>query len=963
MKASLPRLEPTILAHWRNIDFQRRLQEQAAGRDKFILHDGPPYANGHLHIGSAFNKILKDAVVRSAHMLGRDSRYVPGWDCHGLPIEWQVEKRYRDAGRNKDEVPILDFRAECREFASHWLDVQRQEFRRLGVEGEWETPYVTMEYESEAAIAAEFHDIAMRGLVYRGSKPVMWSVVEKTALAEAEVEYHDYVSNSVWVRFPVVRAEDSALEGAHLLIWTTTPWTIPGNRAIACAADLEYGVYETGADEARLLLARGCAEAVMAAADGHGWREVARISGADLPGRCVCAHPLRGRFDGGYGFEVPLLAGDHVTDREGTGLVHTAPGHGREDFEAWMEHCKAGGIAADIAEMVDADGVYTEAAVGFAGKRILTEEGKRPKAAEGSAEEAVIAALNDAGMLLARKPLEHQYPHSWRSKTPVLFRNTPQWFIALDKEAPAGEGGSDTLRRRALAAVAATRFYPASEQSRLHGMVAHRPDWVVSRQRAWGVPLSIFHHRQSGAILPGHSGAERYGAEVCDAVRQRIREAFAKEGSDAWFAADARERFLGGLEGIDPAEWEQVMDILDVWFESGSTHAFVLEERDSLTWPAAVYLEGVDQHRGWFQSSLLESCATRGRAPYDRVLSHGFVVDGQGRKMSKSLGNTIHPQQVVEDHGADILRLWALSSDYGEDLRISEEILKSSIEAYRKLRNGFRFLLGNLHGFSAEERVSDTADMPELERWLLHRLHEMDRLVNNCYAEFAFQRAYRELFHFVTLDLSSFYFDVRKDCLYCDAPDALRRRACRTVLDEVFRRLNVWLAPILCFTMEEVWQARWGAEDSVHCHLPPPTPSAWRDEALGEKWRRLRRLRRVATGAMEVARKEKRIGSSLEAAPLLFVEKAEEAALLEGVDLAELLIASAASWKAEAPPSEAFTLPDVPGVGVVVELAKGEKCRRCWKILPEVGTDPQYPDLSLRDAAAVRAFEQRGGKW
>ncbi|MCY4032056.1 MAG: isoleucine--tRNA ligase [Hyphomicrobiales bacterium] len=951
MKANLPRLEPELLEFWKGIGFQERLQAQASGREKFILHDGPPYANGHLHIGSAFNKILKDAVVRSRYMLDLDCHYVPGWDCHGLPIEWQVEKQYRDSGRNKDDVPVLDFRAECRAFAQHWMSIQMEEFKRLGVEGNWKHPYVTMAYESEAAISAEFHDIAMRGLVYRGSKPVMWSVVEKTALAEAEVEYQEYTSNSVWVKFPVVRADDDILNGAHLVIWTTTPWTIPANRAIACAADLDYGIYEYGGG--RIVVAKTCIEAAMAAADVADYKEVGSVSGKVFASGCMCAHPLRDAGLGGYGFDVPLLHGDYVTDKEGTGFVHTAPGHGREDFEAWMEYCKAKGVAPDISEMVDADGIYTEAAAGFAGKRILTSEGER-----GDAEGAVVDALDAAGMLLARAPLRHQYPHSWRSKTPVLFRNTPQWFIALDQSAAnMKEGGS--LRQRALDSVDATRFYPDSEQNRLRDMVSHRPDWVISRQRAWGVPLTIFRNRKNGVILPGLEAVEHYGEDVCKQVRERIKTAFEVEGSDAWFAPGARERFLDGLDGIDPQEWEQVNDILDVWFESGATHAFVLEQREELVWPAALYLEGTDQHRGWFQSSLLESCATRGRAPYDAVLTHGFVVDGDGRKMSKSLGNTIAPQEVVEQHGADILRLWALGSDYTEELRISNEILKSSIDSYRKLRNGFRFMLGNLHGFDESERI-DVKEMPELERWLLHRLWEMDKSLRENYKEFAFQKAYRDIFHFMTLDLSAFYFDVRKDSLYCDAVDDPRRRSCRTLLDELFRRLNCWLAPLLCFTMEEAHRARYGdaaADASVHLQTFPETPSSWREDELGEKWRRLRRLRRVATGALEVERREKRIGSSLEAAPCLFLEHDEDIKALEGIDLAELLITSSARWEKAAAPAEAFCLPEVSGVGVVVGTATGNKCRRCWKILPEVGTDPDYPDLSGRDADVVRKLD------
>lgn len=951
MKANLPRLEPQLLEFWKEINFQERLQKQASGREKFILHDGPPYANGHLHIGSAFNKILKDAVVRSRYMLDLDCHYVPGWDCHGLPIEWQVEKQYRDSGRSKDDVPVLDFRAECRAFAQYWMSIQMQEFKRLGVEGNWKHPYVTMDYKSEAEISAEFHDIAMRGLVYRGSKPVMWSVVEKTALAEAEVEYQEYTSNSVWVKFPVARADDDILNGAHLIIWTTTPWTIPANRAIACADDLDYGIYEYGSG--RIVVAGACVEAVMSAAGVADYKKVGSVSSAMLVDRCVCAHPLRDAGLGGYGFDVPILRGDYVTDKEGTGFVHTAPGHGREDFEVWMEHCKAGGIAFDIPEMVDADGIYTEAAAGFAGKRIFTPEGER-----GDAEGAVIGAIDAAGMLLARAPLRHQYPHSWRSKTPVLFRNTPQWFIALDQPI-ANMEGSDSLRQRALSSVGATRFYPEAEQNRLYDMVRHRPDWVISRQRAWGVPLTIFRNRKNGLILPGLEALERYGEGACAQVRERIKIAFESEGSDAWFAANARERFLDGIDGIDPQEWEQVSDILDVWFESGATHAFVLEQREELVWPAALYLEGTDQHRGWFQSSLLESCGTRGRAPYDAVLTHGFVVDGEGRKMSKSLGNTIAPQEVVEQHGADILRLWALGSDYTEELRISNEILKSSIDSYRKIRNGFRFMLGNLHGFDESERI-DIEEMPELERWLLHRLWEMDRSVRKNYSEFAFQKAYRDVFHFMTLDLSAFYFDVRKDSLYCDAIGDPRRRSCRTLLDELFRRLNCWLAPLLCFTMEEAYRARHGAaaaDPSVHLQVFPETHASWCNDGLGEKWRRLRQLRRVATGALEAERREKRIGSSLEAAPCVFLERDEDIKDLEGIDLAELLITSSARWEKGVVPAEAFRLPEVSGIGVVVEKATGNKCRRCWKILPEVGTDSEYPDLSKRDADVVRRVD------
>ncbi len=937
MRAGLPKREPEILQRWEGLDLYRKMRDDAAGREKFVLHDGPPYANGHLHLGHALNKILKDVITRSQQMMGKDSNYVPGWDCHGLPIEWKIEEKYRDAGKNKDEVPINDFRKECRDFADHWINVQREEFKRLGVIGDWENPYTTMGFHAEAVIARELLKFAETGQLYRGSKPVMWSVVEKTALAEAEIEYHDYVSDTIWVKFPITEGPVD-LDGASVVIWTTTPWTIPGNRAICYSPKIDYGLYEVtaSADDNwafvgdKLVIADALAAEVMNAARVESYERRADVDPSTIR---LCAHPWRGR---GYDFQVPLFDGDHVTDDAGTGFVHTAPGHGSDDFEIWTANeaaLKSAGIDHAIPFTVNADGVFTPEAPGFEGKSVITSEGKK-----GDANQAVIDALVDAGALVARGRLTHQYPHSWRSKKPIIFRNTPQWFIGM-----GDDQGDSGLRSKALKAIDETRFVPPSGQRRLRSMIEQRPDWVISRQRAWGVPICVFVNKQSGQVL------------VDDAVNARIIEAFEAEGADAWFADGAAERFLGNEFAAN--EWEQVRDILDVWFDSGSTHAFCLEEREDLKWPASVYLEGSDQHRGWFHSSLLESCGTRGRAPYDAVVTHGFFVNEDGRKMSKSEGNAVAPQKVMDQQGADILRLWVMSSDYTEEISIGPEILKSNVDAYRKLRNTMRFLLGNLHGFSDAERVAP-AEMPELERYMLHQIAELDRVVRSGYDDFDFRRIFSRLFNFATIDLSAFYFDIRKDALYCDPADSLVRRSCRTVLDTLFQSLTAWLAPMLCFTMEEVWLAR-NPDDkgSVHLRQFPDVPADWRDDALAEKWRQVRQLRRVVTGALEVERREKRIGSSLEAAPAVYVTKPGYIEAMNGIDLAEIAITSQASLVEGDAPSGAFALEDVEGVAVVPGLAEGSKCRRSWKISPDVGSDSDYPDLTPRDAEAVRQYD------
>jgi isoleucyl-tRNA synthetase len=901
-------------------------------------------------------------------MLGFDSNYVPGWDCHGLPIEWKIEEEnYRAKGKAKpdlsDPAALVEFRRECRQFAEHWIKVQREEFERLGVIGDWAHPYTTMDYFAEAQIARELMKFVANGTLYRGSKPVMWSVVEKTALAEAEVEYEDYVSDQVWVKFPLrggqSRSSDrdaADLRGVSVLIWTTTPWTIPGNRAISYSPKIEYGLYQVVDAPSdnwakvgdRFLVADRLAVEVFRQARVTAFKQLAPIAAERLTG-LLCDHPLKSL--GGYDFAVPLLPGDHVTEDTGTGFVHTAPGHGRDDFDVWTANAAkltGQGINTTIPYTVDADGRFTEQAPGFAGKRVLTETGER-----GDANEAVIKALIAAGMLIARGRLKHQYPHSWRSKKPVIFRNTPQWFIAMDKDI---DGRRDTLRHRALVAIEATRWVPIQGENRITGMIEGRPDWVISRQRAWGVPITLFVKENPDGSVDILSDPE---------VNVRIVEAFEREGADAWYKPGARERFLGkrASEG-----WQKVDDILDVWFDSGSTHAFVLEDPQHFPalahikrkadggGEAVMYLEGSDQHRGWFQSSLLENCGTRGRAPFDVVLTHGFVLDEDGRKMSKSLGNVTAPQDVMRNAGADILRMWVCAADYADDLRIGPEILKTTVDTYRKLRNTLRWMLGNLAHFHVTDRVTPE-NMPELERLMLHRLVELDRLVRQAYADFDYKRIFAALNAFMTADLSAFYFDIRKDVLYCDPYSSVTRKSCLTVLDHLFRTTICWLAPMLCFTAEEAWLARDPAAPSVHLELFPPVPAVWRDDALAEKWRKLRIIRRVVTGALEIERAQKRIGSALEAHPIIHVADPELFAAAVDVDLAELCITSGAVLVEGDGPPEAFRLPDVAGVAVVPRLAEGRKCARSWKISPAVGLDPQFPDVTPRDAQALREWE------
>lgn len=957
MRAGLPKKEPEILARWEQMNLYRKLREASTDRNKFILHDGPPYANGNIHIGHALNKTLKDIVTRSMQMQGWDSNYVPGWDCHGLPIEWKIEEQYRAKGKNKDEVPINEFRQECREFAEHWIGVQREEFQRLGIEGDWNDPYLTMNFEAEAVIASELMKFAMSGQLYRGSKPVMWSVVEKTALAEAEIEYHDYQSDAIWTKFPVVEAggtDDAAADellNASVVIWTTTPWTIPGNRAISYSSRIDYGLYEV-VDAAEdnwaqpgdvYILADRLATEVMTSARVTDWRKVRTVT-ADELASLTCAHPLREYTDAGYQFDVPLLDGDHVTDDAGTGFVHTAPGHGADDFEIWMANARAldeRGIETAIPFTVADDGFYTKDAPGFEEYQVITHKGDK-----GKANQAVIDALVHTRTLIARGRLKHQYPHSWRSKKPIIFRNTPQWFVYMDRDI---DGAKDTLRTRALNAIDNTRFVPGSGQNRLRSMIENRPDWVLSRQRAWGVPITVFINKDTAEVLKDEE------------VNQRIRDAFVAEGADAWFADGAKERFLGNTYKAD--EWDMVKDILDVWFDSGSTHAFCLERREDLMPQRqglggkdyVLYLEGSDQHRGWFHSSLLEGCGTRGHAPYDAVLTHGFTMAEDGRKMSKSLGNQVLPQDIIKQYGADILRLWVASCDYAEDQRIGPEIIKTSVDSYRKLRNTLRWMLGSLAHAKGEDVA--VADMPELERLMLHRLADLDVLVREAYWEFDYKRVFHHLFNFMTVELSAFYFDIRKDALYCDAGSSVRRKAALFVIDKMFNCLVTWMAPLLPFTMDETWTSRYGEDTSVHLEQFPAVPGDWRDDALAAKWSKIRTVRRVITGALEIERREKRIGSSLEAHPVVHVTDPGLMSALEGQEMADIAITSQLTLSASPAPDGAFTLDDTASVAVVPALADGNKCARSWKILPEVGTDPDYPDVTLRDADALREWD------
>ena len=896
MRAGLPEQEPLILNQWSEKKIYESLRNQSKGKEKFVLHDGPPYANGHLHIGHALNKILKDFVVRSQQMLNKDSSYIPGWDCHGLPIEWKIEEQYREKGLNKDEVDIIQFRKECREFASKWIDIQREEFIRLGVIGDWSNPYTTMSFNAESTIVKEFFKFLENGSLFRGSKPVMWSTVEKTALAEAEIEYKEHKSTWIYVKFPILESNDPDLLNASVVIWTTTPWTIPGNRAIAFGEDIKYSLFKVDdiSDDSHaqkgdlLVFASDLEEAVKSECRIKSFNKIKDIE--DISS-LKCSHPFR---DGGYDFNVKLYSADYVTLDQGTGLVHIAPGHGPDDYELGIKN------NIDVPETVDGDGKYFDHVPIFAGKKIFNEDGS-----DAEANVAVIIELKNNKALVGKGSLRHSYPHSWRSKAPVIFRNTPQWFIGME---------ANELRKKALDSIEKVKWFPDQGKKRIFSMIENRPDWVVSRQRAWGVPLSIFYEKKTGSPL------------INTELNKKIIKLFAEEGSDAWFKY-SKEEWLEGYE--DPNNFEKVDDILDVWFDSGCTHAFVLEDNDE-PWPASLYLEGTDQHRGWFHSSLLESCGTRGTAPYESVLTHGFVLHEDGAKMSKSSNNIVSPAEVIEKSGADILRLWVANSDFSEDLKIGSEIIKSNVDTYRRLRNTIRFILGNLSDFS-EGSSLEYSDLTDLDKYILSQLAILEKNVLRNYEIFEYQKVFTLIFNFCTNELSSFYFDIRKDSLYCDSKSSKIRRSTQTVLDILFHHLLRLLAPILCFTIEEAWQSRMGSNTSIHNENFCSIDETWIRNDLDESWSFYKKLKRLINGAIEVERKNKTIGSSLEASVILFINDDKKINLVNNEMVEQVSIVSKIEIKKEGLPQNCYTLDDDKSIGVVVSRVDGHKCERCWK--------------------------------
>ena len=884
MKASLPTKEPEILTKWDKDKIFDKLRKNSKGKEKFILHDGPPYANGHIHMGTTLNKILKDMITRFHQMDGKDSVYVPGWDCHGLPIEWKIEEQYKKKKKNKDEIPIKDFRQECREFAKNWIDVHIKEFKRLGVVGDFENYYSTMSYEAEAQIVRELGKFLLDGSLYQGFKPVLWSTVEKTALADAEVEYMDHTSNTIYAAFKIKKSNKEFLKNANVIIWTTTPWTIPANKALAFNKNIEYSVLEIDDLEhftgKKIIVAKNLINSITKDCNIKNYKELKTFKGSELNGT-ICSHPFsKMKFD----YDVPMLDAQFVNLDQGTGIVHCAPSHGPDDFNLCLKN--------NIPSLytVDNAGLYTKEIPHFTNTHIF------------KADPIVIEKLKEQSKLLKDDKLNHSYPHSWRSKAPLIYRATPQWFISMQK---------NDLRKKAIQAINNTVFYPNKGKERLLSMVEGRPDWCVSRQRVWGVPLPIFINKKTKQPLRDKK------------VIDRIASIYEKQGSDCWFTDDPKV-FLG--KDYDTNDYEKLNDIVEVWFDSGSTHSFVLEKRKDLKWPADMYLEGSDQHRGWFHSSLLESCGTRGRAPFESILSHGFVVDGKGMKMSKSMGNVISPEDILKNYGADILRVWVASSDYAEDLRIDKSILTQHAESYRKIRNTFRFILGNLKDKFEPQNFEklDIKEFDELERYILHKIYYISKAVEIGLKNYNFHKLYKELLNFCTLDLSSFYFDVRKDVLYCDDLNSKKRKNCVSVLNILLESLLKWFAPILVFTTDEIYSLINKEKKNIHEHLFVKIPKSWENNELNEKWDKLFLIKQEANIAIEAKRSSKEIGSSLEADVKLTVDKSKFE-LLKNLDLAEYLITS----KAE------VVLSDDIQVKIEVNKAKGNKCPRCWKILEQ----------------------------
>ena len=882
MKASLPTKEPEILKNWDSKKIFDRLRKKSKGKEKFILHDGPPYANGHIHMGTALNKILKDMITRFHQMSGKDSVYVPGWDCHGLPIEWKIEEQYKKKKKNKDDVPIKDFRQECRDFAKNWIDIHIKEFKRLGVIGDFENYYSTMSFEAEAQIVRELGKFLLDGSLYQGFKPVLWSTVEKTALADAEVEYLDHTSNTIYVAFKVKDTKKEFLKDTSVIIWTTTPWTIPANKALAYNSNIEYSILEINSlenfKEKKIVVAKNLIDQITKDCEIKNYKILQNFKGSEFKG-VKCEHPF---LKLNYNYDVPMLDAQFVNLEQGTGIVHCAPSHGPDDFNL----CLKNNIPSKYT--VDNSGLYTKEIPFFTNTHIF------------KADNLVIEKLKEQKRLLKDDKLNHSYPHSWRSKAPLIYRATPQWFISMQK---------NDLRKKAIKSINETYFYPKKGKERLLSMIEGRPDWCVSRQRVWGVPLPIFINKKTKEPLRDQK------------VIDRIASIYEKQGSDCWFT-DNPKVFLG--EDYDSGEYEKLNDIVEVWFDSGSTHSFVLEKRKDLKWPADMYLEGSDQHRGWFHSSLLESCGTRGKAPFKSILSHGFVVDGKGMKMSKSMGNVISPDDILKNYGADILRVWATASDYAEDLRIDKNILIQHAESYRKIRNTFRFMLGNLKDKFEKQDFEkiNINEFEELEQYVLHKLFLINESVNQNLKAYNFHKLYKDLLNFCTLDLSSFYFDIRKDVLYCDSLNSKKRKNCVIVLNIILESLLKWFAPILVFTSEEIFSLINNKNESIHENNFVKIPTNWKNDRLNEKWSNLFKIKQEANIAIEEKRASKEIGSSLEAEIKLTLKK-DEFELLNELDLAEYLIVSKAEKE----------LSNNNEIKIEVQKAKGSKCERCWKIL------------------------------
>ena len=881
MKANLPVREPEILEYWKKINLYQELRQSSKGHEKFVLHDGPPYANGNIHMGTALNKILKDIIVKFHQMDGKDSIYVPGWDCHGLPIEWKIEEQYKKNKKNKNEVPIVEFRKECRSFAEKWIEVHKGQFKRLGVIGDWENYYSTMSYDAEAQIVRELGKFLKEGSLYRGFKPVLWSTVEKTALADAEVEYQDHKSDTIYTSFPVKSSNLKELEGSEVIILTTTPWTIPANKALAYNEALDYVLVQLNDDgdfkNKNIVIAEALLDSVIKECSIKNYKIIKKFKGKDFKDT-ICNHPF---FNLGYEYDIPMLEARFVTTEQGTGIVHCAPSHGPDDFNLCLNH----GIKA--IETVDGDGKYTKNVHLFEGNHIF------------KSNPIVIEKLKEQKKLLANGELTHSYPHSWRSKAPLVHRATPQWFISME---------SHKLRETALKALDETTFYPSKGKERLKSMIETRPDWCVSRQRVWGVPLPIFVNKETKEIL------------VDDEVNENIASIYEKEGSDCWFS-DNPQRFLG--EKYKSDEYEKLSDIVEVWFDSGSTHSFVLEKREDLKWPASMYLEGSDQHRGWFHSSLLESCGTRGKAPFESILSHGFVVDGKGLKMSKSLGNVIAPEDILKKYGADILRIWVASSNYAEDLRIDHSILDQHADSYRKIRNTFRYLLGNLNDNFEEvdfEKIN-TSELPELEQFMLHKIYSLNENFKNYFNNYDFHNLYKELLNFCTVDLSAFYFDIRKDCLYCDSKESKKRQSTIILLNIILSSLLRWFAPILSFTTEEIYRLMMNDDKSIHLTKFLKFPKNFKNENLNQKWLELIKIRNICNISIEEKRASKEIGSSLEASLKIDLDKKLND-ISKDVDFSELCITSSAE----------VSYFENTETKVQTTKAEGSKCPVCWKL-------------------------------